>query len=237
MKRWYINADVGEGYDDGLIMPYLDDANIACGAHAGDASVMAKALKLAKQYGVRVGAHPGYPDREHFGRESLALSAKALRSTLNEQMSRLIALADAEGLSVYYVKPHGALSHDMLTSVDIFRWLCEEIANIGKPTVITVPINAGSSAQSAVAEALGLSVCWEVFADRAYEPSGLLRARQHDDALHKSPDTIIAQINSIYKSATISAIDGQCIDVSQASTICVHGDHPPSIQALRQWAS
>lgn len=234
--RWTLNADVGEGCDDALIMPYLDCANIACGAHAGNEAIMRETVKLAKKHNVSIGAHPGYPDKANFGRHSLAMSQEALTETLTDQITLLLECAKDQDITPVYVKPHGALNHDMLKKTDIFTLICQVVSTIDKTLVIMVPTNANDSQQQDIAQQHGLTIWWEVFADRAYEPNGLLRSRQYDDAVHEQPQHIINQLNRIQKSAEIVAVDGSVLDVSQAQTICLHGDHAPSIDAVQKWA-
>lgn len=235
-KKWTLNADVGEGCDDQLIMPYLDCANIACGEHAGDEAVMQTTLQLAKKYNVVVGAHPGYPDKANFGRHHLDLTTDELTATLTVQIKRLLRLADAEGLTPRYVKPHGALNHDMLQKPEILTTICNVVAAIDNNLAIMIPTNANHVAQTEMATQRGLTIWWEVFADRAYEPSGLLRPRKFDDAVHTDPQMIIEQLNHIRQRGEIITIDGSVLDVSQACTICVHGDHAPSISAIQTWS-
>jgi len=234
-KQWKLNADVGEGCQDQLIMPYLDCANIACGAHAGDIDVMQQTLALARDNQVIVGAHPGYPDKENFGRHSLAMSAEELAQTLRDQILLLIHLAREQKIQVVYVKPHGALNHDMLQKPDIFALICQQVADIDKNLVLMVPTNAQHVQQEYMAAQYGLSIWWEVFADRAYEPNGLLRSRQFSDALYSDPQQIVEQLNLIQEQEKIMAIDGTPLEVSLAQTVCVHGDNASSIAAVQIW--
>lgn len=236
-KHWTLNADVGEGCDDALIMPFLDCANVACAAHAGDEDVVRETLKLAKQHSVIVGAHPGYPDKAHFGRHSLNMCEDELTATLTAQIRLLLNLASEQGLTVKYVKPHGALNHDMLQRADVLTVICRVVRDIDKNLAIMMPTNAKQAEQQTIVEKYGLSIWWEVFADRAYEPNGLLRPRKYADAVHADPQTIIEQLNRIRERGEIVAIDGTVLDISLAQTICVHGDHAPSITAVQTWAS
>ncbi|UJF24975.1 LamB/YcsF family protein [Suttonella sp. R2A3] len=235
MTHWLLNADVGEGCDDSLVMPYIDCANIACGAHAGDQTVMQQTLELAKTHQVMPGAHPGYPDREHFGRHSLDLPIAELERTLTEQITTLSEMALNITHPLHYVKPHGALNHDMLQHDEIFDTICRVTYALSPDLAIMVPTNARQDAQQAIAKRRGLTIWWEVFADRAYEPSGLLRPRKYDDALHATPARILSQLDEITSRGQITAIDGTQLDIAHASTICIHGDHEPSVQAIAQW--
>ena len=233
--KWTLSADVGEGYDDALIMPYLDCAYIACAAHAGDENIICETLKLAKKHVVNVGAHPGYPDKTHFGRHSLNLSTDKLTATLTTQINSLIDLASKYALAVKYVKPHGALNHDILQKLDILSVICQVVASINPNMALMMPTNANQAQQQSITEQHGLNIYWEVFADRAYEPSGLLRSRQFADALHAEPQTITEQLNRIQQDGQIIAIDGSILDISVAQSICIHGDHAPSVIAIQSW--
>ncbi|MGY0398600.1 MAG: 5-oxoprolinase subunit PxpA [Ostreibacterium sp.] len=237
VKQWKLNADVGEGYDDTVIMPYLDYANIACAGHAGDESIISETLKLAKNHHVTVGAHPGYADKAHFGRHSLDLTLPALAHSLEKQIQLLLSLAIEQGITPAYVKPHGALNHDMLNNIDIFKTICQVVAGIDKQFALLLPTNAEITQQTKMAVYYGLSVWQEVFADRSYEPNGRLRARSFDDAVHAEPQVIIAQLNGICQRGEIVSVDGSVLDVSAAQTICIHGDHAPSIVAVQTWAT
>ncbi|PIE42192.1 MAG: hypothetical protein CSA47_01715 [Gammaproteobacteria bacterium] len=229
-KRWTLNADVGEGCDDTLIMPFLDCANICCGMHAGSEAITQKTIALAESYNVTVGAHPGYADAEHFGRLSLDLTPAQLHETLHAQIS----LLDQLSKKLAYVKPHGALNHDMLKNDSIFAKICEVTASINPNLALMVPTNARQASQQAIADKYGLTIWWEVFADRAYQPDGLLRPRKYDDAVHRDSERIVEQIRRIRDRESIVAVDGTEIDISTARTICVHGDNSASVQAIRK---
>lgn len=236
-KHWTLNADVGEGCDDAVIMPYLDCANVACAAHAGDKNVVRKTLALAKQYRVIVGAHPGYPDKENFGRYSLNLNGHELRATLIAQIQLLQELAVEQAIGIQYIKPHGALNHDMLQKPAVFEVICQVAADMastmGEQLALMIPTNAKQAQQQHMAASYGLAIWWEVFADRAYEPTGLLRSRRYTDAVHADPNVILEQLNRIRQQGEIIAVDGSVLDISYAQTICIHGDHPPSITAVQ----
>ncbi|MDO5091409.1 MAG: 5-oxoprolinase subunit PxpA [Cardiobacteriaceae bacterium] len=228
-----LNADVGEGFDDALVMPHLDAANIACGAHAGDEATMRATVQLAKTHRVQIGAHPGYPDRANFGRQTLAIAPDALDASIAAQIAALAAIVRDAGLTIDYVKPHGALNHDMLQDDALFARLCAIVAAADCGKVLMVPTNAREAVQENIAREHGLAIWWEVFADRAYEADGLLRARRHPDAVHGDAGSIRAQWQRIAEKGEIVAIDGSILDVRHARTVCIHGDHPPSIAAIR----
>lgn len=232
--RWTLNADVGEGCDDGLVMPYLDCANVACGAHAGDEETIRRTLSLAKWHNVKAGAHPGYPDKANFGRKSMPMSSIELADMIATQVRTLLSIADDIGILVEYVKPHGALNHDMLNQPKIFEIICQVVSGFDGNLALMVPTNADSEQQMLTAEQHELNIWWEVFADRNYEPNGRLRSREFDDAVHQNPETIIAQIQRIRDNSEIIAVDGTTLNVSNAQTICVHGDNVASVEAIRQ---
>ncbi len=235
MSPWLLNADVGEGYDDSRLMAYLDCASICCGAHAGGVNAMRSTLALAKRHGVTPGAHPGYGERATFGRRSLSLPLAELEASVREQILTLTALAAETALKPAYVKPHGAMNHDMLEDDTVFAAICRAVASLDPTLAVMVPTNPRQRQQRWIARENGLTIWWEVFADRAYEPSGLLRSRDCRDAVHSTPERIVAQLEGIVRNGKIRAVDGSDLEVGEASTICVHGDHPVSVEAIRRW--
>ncbi len=226
-KTMTINADIGEGCDDSLVIPFLDWANVCCGQHAGSEELSKQTIQLVEQQNVGVGAHPGYPDRENFGRISQDLTEQALYDTLYQQ----IGLINAHSQKMLYVKPHGALNHDMLQSDTVFEVICKVVADIGCKHIM-VPTNERQQVQIALAEKYHLTLLWEVFADRAYESNGLLRPRKYADAVHQDAETIVAQIKRIREKGEIVAVDGSVIDISYADSICIHGDNQASVSAV-----
>lgn len=234
-KKWLINADVGEGFDDKLIMPYLDCANVACGGHAGDEETMRQALKLAKRYKVMVGAQPGYPDLANFGRVSMDFGAKELMRCLHNQIATLRVMAERLDCSLAYVKPHGALKQDMMTNEEIFHTICIMLVAANCPNVLVVPINSGRGWQGALAAQYSIDVWWEVSADGRYKADGLLCSRDQDEAMYVNSEQIVAQIEQIIVNDTITAIDGSLLSAADATTICIQGDYPPAVGAIKQW--
>jgi len=202
------NADLGEGGpDDAGLMAAVTSVNVACGAHAGDPGLIRRTLGLAKHHGVVVGAHPGYFDREHFGRRELDLPPAELAAQLQYQLGGLLALARTAGVAVAYLKPHGALYHQAGRDPAVARVvaaaaLLNGLALVGPP----------GSALQAAAGALRIPYRREGFADRRYRPDGTLVPRTAHDALITDPAEAAAQVARLTASGAID-------------TVCVHGDY------------
>gem|GEM_PF-293498 len=229
-----LNCDMGEleGGLDAELMPYCTSANVCCGLHAGGPAVAARTIRLARQQGVAVGAHPGYDDRAHFGRRELHLADGELRGLLRYQLAAFTALCDDAGWAASHVKLHGALYNQAMHD--------ERIAGLFVATVqqfasyLRVVALAGSPLVE-IARAAGLRVAEEAFADRAYEPNGRLRSRTQKDAI-LSPAAAAAQAVRIVQEGTVLAHDGSLYHL-RADTICVHGDSPlalATVQAVRE---
>lgn len=234
-KKLLINANVGEGSDDKLVMPYLDCANIACGGHAGDEATMKQALKLVKKYKIMAGAQPGYPDWANFGRVSMDFSAKELMRCLHNQIASLTATAEKLDYPLSYIKPHGALKQDMIANKEIFHTICTLLVAANCPNVLIVPINQGLSWQHALASEYSIDIWWEVSADRRYEANGLPRSCNEEDAMHANPEQILAQLEQIVTKGSVTTVDGSLLNVTGANTVCIQGNHAASLSAIKQW--
>jgi UPF0271 protein len=210
-----LNADVGEGMEDETLLPYLTSANVACGVHAGDPSRMDQTVALALSHGVRVGAHPGYPDREHFGRVRVEMSADAVETLVLYQISALDGFVRSRGGTLTHVKPHGALYHAGAEFPDVARAIAEGVRRLRTSLVLVGP--AGSMLMEAGREA-GLPVAAEAFADRRYLPDGSLVPRSEPGAVLSSADEAAEQALSIARDAAVRARDGSRVPV-RADTI------------------
>ena len=223
-----LNADVGESYGawvmgaDADLMPMITSANVACGAHAGDPITMSRTVALAMRHGVAVGAHPGYPDRDGFGRRDLAMTSEELEATVLTQMGALWAAARAAGVEMRHVKPHGALYNRAAADPDLAACVARAVARF--PERLTL-VGLAGSALVAAGLAAGLPVADEAFADRAYEPDGSLRTRALTGAVHTDPSVAAAQAVSIARDGRVRAHDGSMLEI-RADTICIHGDTP-----------
>jgi 5-oxoprolinase (ATP-hydrolysing) subunit A len=225
-----LNADVGEGCDDAALLPFLTSANVACGFHAGDPSVMDATVALALARGVRVGAHPGYPDRENFGRTRMDLPAEAVENLVLYQIGALECFVRARGAKLTHVKPHGALYHAAAESAEIAAAVASGIRRAGE--ALTVVSQAGSLLLDAARRA-GLPVAKEAFADRRYRADGKLVSRSEPDALLTDPEEAADQAVSLARGGHLRARDGSRLEV-EADTICLHGDTPGAPQIARR---
>ena len=231
-----LNADLGEswydhrvGNDDGL-MPYLDLCNVACGLHGGDALTLQHTIPLAQRHGVRIGAHPSFPDRKHFGRRQMDLPDDRLYALLLYQVSALAgmvsALADA---SLYHVKPHGALYH----YANRHRPAAESLVRVALELNITYVMGPPRGALRSAAEVAGLGYLAEGFVDRRYEPSLELRSRQ-------LPAACIEDVEAAARQAYELAAHQRVLDTTgsyqtlRVDTLCLHGDHPGAAERARR---
>lgn len=226
-----LNADVGEGLEtaDAAILPLITSANIACGGHAGDLRTMRATVALAVEHGVAIGAHPGYPDREGFGRRAIDISEEALRASLREQLETLAAVATEAGARIAHVKPHGSLYNQAAADPTVARLLAE-VVRAWDPDVVLVGL-AGSASLAAGREA-GLAVAAEGFADRAYEPDGSLRPRSRAGAMHEDAAVVAAQAVAIARDGQAPLEGGGSVAVA-AETLCLHGDEPGAVDNAR----
>ena len=225
-----LNADLGEGVgDDAAMLDIVSSANIACGGHAGDETSMRAALRAAKARGVVVGAHPGFPDRANFGRTRMVLPPEQLDATIRAQVRILVELGEEEGWPVRYVKLHGALANMAAEEPAIAALCFAAVEGLVRDMAILAIDN---SAQSEVAEALGFRTIREAYADRAYQPGGLLVPRQMPGAVLHDRDAIAARAIRLAEAGEIVAVDGGVIKTT-ARSLCIHGDTPDAVEIAR----
>ena len=224
------NCDLGEGCgNDAAIVPWISSASIACGAHAGNDATMRATLRLCRDHGVAAGAHPGHDDRAHFGRRELALSADELRALLETQLRRISAIAEAEGVRLAHVKPHGALYN--LAARD--REVADIIAAVVRafdPSLVLYGLSASEA--TAAAEAAGLRVAHEAFAERAYDADGRLAPRGTPGAVFEGVDAALLQVRTLLHDGVVIARDGTRVPL-RAETLCLHGDRPDAAEFAR----
>jgi UPF0271 protein len=220
MMRIDLNADVGEGYDDRALLPFLTSVNVACGGHAGDDRTMRDIVQAAAAVGLAIGAHPSYPDRESFGRREVAMTPEDLGRAVQDQVSALARAATAAGVRLVHVKPHGALYNTAARDLDTARIIARAVRDVD-PTLRLVGLG-GSRLLDAGREA-GLDVAAEAFADRRYTADGSLASRALDDALIRDPADAADQALRIVREHEARTIDGARVRV-RADTLCVHGD-------------
>jgi UPF0271 protein len=215
-----LNCDMGELEDsahEAALMEHITSANIACGGHAGDESTMERTARLAMERGVRIGAHPGYPDRANFGRLEIDLTPEAIADTVHEQIARLDTVVRRLGGQIVHVKPHGALYNVAVKNTAVAEAIAQGVARWDP----RVPIfGLAGSPMLDVWRGMGMKVAGEGFADRRYESDGTLRSRKLPGALITDPKEAATQ-------ALRLAREGK------AQTICVHGDTPGAVEILR----
>ena len=229
-----INSDMGELkhlLDDSTyaeMMQYITSINVACG-HAGDDDMMLAMVMMAKEWGINIGAHPSYPDKENFGRIKIDISSAAISETIAEQITCLKEIASNNGSLLTHVKPHGALYNKAVNDEEIaaaigtgVKYVDEELKLFGL---------AGSN-MLAVWQGMGFDIMGEGFADRTYEYNGTLRSRKFDDALITDPGIAAEQAESMARNENFTAVDGTALNIA-VQTICVHSDTPNAVKIAR----
>lgn len=230
MTEFDLNADLGEGMGaDEALLDIVSSASIACGGHAGDELTMRAALRAAKARGVAVGAHPGFADRAHFGRRRLVLPPEELDEQVRSQVRWLVEMAEEEGVPVRYLKLHGALANMAAEELAVAA-LCFAAVTGLVPGLAVLAIDA--SAQVEVAEALGYPVVREAYADRAYQPNGLLVPRSEPGAVLHDAEIIAERAVRLARAGELVAIDGSVI-TTKASSLCIHGDTAEAVAIAR----
>ena len=218
-----LNCDMGENIgNDEDIMPYITSANIACGFHAGDANSMLATIRLAKKYGVAVGAHPSWPDMEGFGRWEMSLPAEEVEALVLYQIGALHAIAKAESVELRHVKPHGALYNQAAKDQILANAIAGAVKRFSG-NLILVGL-AGSELVRAGIE-VGLRVANEGFPDRSYNPDGTLVSRKQVNAIIVSPEEVAAHAVKLIQEGIL--FEGKQVKID---TLCLHGDHPEATQ-------
>lgn len=206
-----LNADVGEECgQDAALMRCITSANIACGLHAGNPAVMRETVLLAQKFGVAVGAHPGFDDRDHFGRRDLPLLPEQISALVAHQIEALATVAGSYGVRLQHVKPHGALYNMAVRNPVVAAAIAHGTASVDRSLIM---MGLPGSDLVAAAQASGLRAAREAFADRAYRADGTLVPRTEPGAVIHDPDAVLARVVSLARR----------LDVD---TLCVHGDTP-----------
>lgn len=225
MRRILLNCDMGESYgawrmgDDAHAMPLIDQASLACGFHAGDPLTMRCSVALAVQHAVTIGAHPAYPDLAGFGRRHLSCSVAEVQALVLYQVGALDAFCRAAGTRVDYVKPHGALYHDLLNDDEILLAVLQACASYRQGLPLMLQALPDNQREQRLASAAGVPLLLEAFADRAYLPDGRLASRQRAGAVHQDAEQILAQARAIAEHATFADIDGNPLRLKAGLTL------------------
>ncbi|HMW92887.1 MAG TPA: 5-oxoprolinase subunit PxpA [Candidatus Obscuribacter sp.] len=229
LPRGYdINTNIGEGFGpyrvDGEqeILPFVTSANVACGAHSGDPSLMEAALESIRYYGLALGAHIGYPDLAGFGRREIHLSSSELRASVLYQLGALSGLARTFGLEITQVRPHGFLYRQMSHDIRIATIVARAIAEYDRWLVLLGP---AGNILLASGERAGLRVAGEAWVDRAYDANGNLLPHTHSRAMLKTPQEVMKQVNSLLRYGEVTASDGTRVPL-EFETIHLHSRIP-----------
>ena len=226
MYRVDLNSDLGESFgrytigSDDKIIPLITSANVACGYHASDPVVMDKTLAMAREAGIRVGAHPGYPDLMGFGRRNLNVSPEEAKAYTLYQLGALNAFCRAHQLKMQHVKPHGAFYNMAAKDYGLSKAICQAVKEFDD-RLIVLALSGGELARAA--KDMGLRTAVEVFADRAYEGDESLVNRRKEGAMVTDEKVAIARVVRMIKEKKVTAITGKDIPI-QADSVCVHGD-------------
>ncbi|MDG1357493.1 MAG: 5-oxoprolinase subunit PxpA [Akkermansiaceae bacterium] len=229
-----LNADVGEGTDnDESLFQWIDMANVACGAHAGGDEEMSRAVELAVSYGVAVGAHPGYPDRDNFGRRSMDLSTGEIVDLIIEQVEVLDKVCQIFGVRVDYIKPHGALYHDMMNRREVYEAILKATAQMSHSRALMIMARKDDQSDRELAMKYGVALLFEAFADRAYTAHGTLMERSEQGAVFSDTGAMVEQVLELKRQGYITSSCGEKITMT-ADSICVHGDNQAAVEAAKQ---
>lgn len=231
MRTIDLNADLGEGFgpyrigDDSAMLGIVTSANVACGFHAGSPGIMCATFAAAQGRGVAIGAHPGFGDREGFGRRLIPSTLAEIEEMIAYQVGAACAVASLAGHRVSYVKAHGALYNHAAVNADVARAIARGI-RAADPRLTCLCLSGSVALAAASGE--GLAVAAEVFSDRAYLPDGTLVPRDREGALLHDPATIAERMVKMIGTGTITAIDGSSF-AAPMDSICVHGDTPDAV--------
>ncbi|MEH3001595.1 5-oxoprolinase subunit PxpA [Bacillus pumilus] len=227
-----INCDLGESFGqytigaDEQILEYVTSANIACGFHAGDPTVMRKTVRMALDKGVQIGAHPGLQDLVGFGRRPMAISAEEAYDLVVYQIGALSAFLKAEGGTMQHVKPHGALYNMAAKNTELSESIAKAVYHVDPSLVL---FGLSGSELALAGERIGLQVAHEVFSDRTYQADGTLTSRREPHALIEDDERAVQQVVRMVREGKVHTVQGEDISL-KADTVCIHGDGSHALQ-------
>lgn len=233
-----LNCDMGESFgvwkmgNDEEIMPLIDMANLACGYHASDALTMNRTVALAKKHNVTIGAHPSYQDLVGFGRRSILCSLEEIKSIILYQLGALSAFCKAHGTAVSYVKPHGALYHDMMRDENIFKAILNAISSYDKNIKLMILSGPKNEAYDYTSKLYNINLIYEVFADRNYNDDGSLVARSYENAVIQDELQVADRIKLIKERGYLYSTNSKKLFL-KADSICVHGDNDKALEFIK----
>lgn len=231
-----LNSDLAEGFgayrcgDDDAMLSIVTSANIACGLHAGDPEIMARTLRVAREHGVAVGAHPGFPDLWGFGRRRIPFTAGEIERLIAYQVGAAQGLAAYAGHRITHVKTHGALGNLSETDRPIADAIARAIKAVDRSLIV---LAIALSEQTRAAESAGLTFVSEIFADRQYTESGRLVPRGQPDAMVDSPDEAAERVLTMIEDGSIITVAGTRLK-TEIRSVCVHGDSPHAVETARR---
>ena len=231
-----INCDLGESSkfcsteNDPLLLKIVNSANIACGYHAGDKQTMEKTIKISKENGVSIGAHPSFNDPENFGRKRLNLPSGEISKLIIDQINILSNIANNSGTKVTHVKPHGALNNMACEDYELAKIISESIIQVNKDLIFLVP--TGSQMEK-VGKKLGMKIATEIFADRNYEDDGNLVSRSKNNAMIIDPEVAKKHVIKMIENQALNCYSGKQIPC-EIDSICVHGDSKSAVSTAKE---
>jgi len=233
-----LNSDVGESFGvykiglDEEVIPLISSANIACGFHAGDPAVMRHTIALAKEHGVALGAHPGFPDLLGFGRRYMEATLEEIRDYITYQIGALQAFASSQGMKLQHVKAHGGLYNMAVKDMRIWEAMAEVISGLDKELILVAIAGPKREELQEIGKSYGIRMAFEFFADRAYNPDSSLVSRRESGAVIEDHQIAAERVLKVVTERRVSAKDKTEIDVA-ADTICVHGDNPAAVRLVK----
>ena len=234
-----MNSDVGESFGvyklglDEEVIPHVTSANIACGFHAGDPGVMRKTVALAKQFGVEVGAHPGFPDLMGFGRRNVDATLEEIQDYVVYQTGALQAFAQSQGLKLQHVKAHGSLYNMAVANPKIWEAIAEAVAKVDRDIILVVLASSKRESLLEIGKRHGIRIAFEAFPDRAYNKDGSLVSRREKGAVIHDHEVVAKRALKMAVEGRGIAMDGTEIELN-ADTLCVHGDNPAAVQMVKK---
>ena len=233
-----LNSDVGESFGiykvglDEEVIPLISSVNIACGFHAGGPAMMKRAISLAKENGVGVGAHPGFPDLIGFGRRNMDVTLDEVKEDVTYQVGALQAFAFVQGVRLQHVKPHGALYNMAVQNAEVWDAIAEVLAGLDRDLILVVLAGPNRSKLEAIATRHSIRIAFEFFADRAYNPDGSLVSRREAGAVLHNSEDVAERVVKMVIQGVVAAKDESKIRL-EADTICVHGDNPEAVAMVK----
>ncbi len=225
-----INCDLGEGLgNENELMPLISSCNIACGGHAGDTKTMRAVARLASENGVKVGAHPSYPDHINFGRISLEIPEDELVQSIRTQMNDFMAILSEETIMIHHIKAHGALYNDIAKDRKLAKTFLKAIEKTKEAIFLYVPFGSAIDEEALLQ---GFTIKYEAFADRNYNDDLSLVSRTLPNALIQSPEKVLEHILMMVGEKQVRTVNGQLVDI-KADTFCIHSDTPSALKILR----